>query len=66
MIAITVLSLILVMGLQSMGQIASFRSTVSDRVDLGQDLYYNVERLAGIVKDGGVIDYEEYWNRNAV
>jgi hypothetical protein len=29
-------------------------------------LYYNVERLAGIVKEGGIIDYEEYWNRAAV
>lgn len=52
MIAITVLSLIIVMGLQSFGQIAAFRNTVGDRVDLGQDLYYNVERLVGIVKDG--------------
>lgn len=35
-------------------------------MDLGQDLYYNVERLVEIVKDGGVVDYEEYWNRSAV
>lgn len=52
MIAITVLSLILVMGLQSLGQVATFRNSVGDRVDLGQDLYYNVERLVEIVKDG--------------
>lgn len=39
---------------------------MGDRVDLGQDLYYNVERLVAIVKDGGVVDYEEYWNRLAV
>lgn len=65
MVAITVLSLILVMGLQSLGQIAALRTNVSDRVDLGQDLYYNVEKLVGIVKEGGTVDYEEYWNRFA-
>lgn len=64
--AITVLSIILVLGLQGLGQIAGYRTNVSDRVDLGQDLYYNVERLVAIVKDGGVVDYEEYWNRFAV
>ncbi len=64
--AITVLSIILVLGIQGLGQIAGHRTNVSDRIDLGQDLYYNVERLVSIVKDGGVVDYEEYWNRLAM
>lgn len=66
MVAVTVLSIIFVYGLQSLGQIAGYRTNVSDRVDLGQDLYYNVERLVDVVKEGGVVDYEEYWNRTAV
>lgn len=66
MISITILSMLFIYGLQSMGQIGAYRTNVSNRIDLGQDLYYNVERLVGIVKEGGTVDYEEYWNRMAV
>lgn len=66
LVAITVVSLVLVSGFQSFGQIAAYRTSISNRIDLEQDLYYNVERLAALVKEGGAIDYEEYWNRLGV
>lgn len=66
MVAITVISIILVYAFDSLGQILFFRTKVSDRIDLGQDLHYTIERLAETVKEGGEVDYEEYFNRAVV
>ncbi len=66
MVAITVLSIVIVYSFDALGQILFFRSKVNDRIDLGQDLHYAVERLAETVKEGGGVDYEEYFARGLV
>lgn len=66
MVAMTIFAIILIGSLQAMGQIAIFRTFIGDRVDLEQDLHSNTEQLISVIKDGGTLDYEEYWNRSAV
>ena len=66
LVAITLLSIILIFAFSSLGQIAFFKTRTADRIDLSRDLYSNVEQIISFIKDGGSIDYEEYWNRNAV
>ncbi len=36
------------------------------RVSLLEELYFFSEKLATIVKEGGTIDYEEYWARSVI
>ena len=42
------------------------RTRVSSRLDLGTELYGATEKFIDIIKTGGDIDYEEYWNRLAI
>ena len=37
-----------------------------NRVALLEELYFFSEQLFTNIKDGGTLDYEEYWNRQAV
>jgi hypothetical protein len=37
-----------------------------NRVALLEELYFFSEQLFTTIKDGGTLDYEEYWNRQAV
>ncbi len=37
-----------------------------NRIALTDELYFFSEQLFTTIKDGGTIDYEEYWNRSAV
>jgi hypothetical protein len=39
---------------------------VSGRADLNRDLYYATEKIVSLVKEGGSIDYEEYWDRSSI
>ena len=66
LIAVTLLSIVLVFSFDSLGQIAFLKTRTADRIDLSRDLYTNIEQIASLVKESGGIDYEEYWNRQAV
>lgn len=66
MLSITVFSVIIVMAFQSLGNIGILRSKVSSKLDMNTELYFSVERLVSLMKNGGDIDYEEYWNRQTV
>lgn len=37
-----------------------------NRITLLEELYFFSENLATEIKNGGFIDYEEYWNRKMV
>jgi hypothetical protein len=37
-----------------------------NRINLLEELYFFSENLATKIKDGGIIDYEEYWNRKVI
>ena len=66
MVAITLLSIVLLFAFGSLGQIAFFKTRTADRIDLSRDLYSNIEQIVSFIKNGGNIDYEEYWNRSSV
>ncbi len=66
MVSITVFAVIIIMAFDVMWNIGILRTQVSSRLDLNSELYGAMEKFVDIVKTGGDIDYEEYWNRKAV
>jgi hypothetical protein len=36
-----------------------------ERTNMQQEAYFMSEKLFELIKTGGTIDYEEYWNRHA-
>ena len=52
--------------LDSVVNIGIARTRSVTRISLLEELYFFSEKLATSIKDGGIIDYEEYWNRQAV
>lgn len=66
MISITLFSGILIIMFSAFGNIAHLKNKVVADVDVYEQLYVAVENLASIIKDGGDIDYEEYYNRSLV
>lgn len=65
-VSITLFAVVIVMAFDAMGSIGILRTRISNRLDLNNELYFAVEKLTNIIKLGGNIDYEEYWNRQAV
>lgn len=41
------------------------RIKTDNRVALLQELYFFSEQLVTSIKEGGSVDYEEYWNRHS-
>ncbi len=66
MLAITVLSSIMVVTLEAISGTLAFRKQATDELDLSTQSYLALEVLTRTIKDGGSIDYEEYWNRSRV
>ncbi len=62
----TIFSLIMITVLESVVNIGIARTRSVTRINLLEELYFFSEKLATSIKDGGIIDYEEYWNRQAV
>lgn len=66
LLSITIFSIIIIMAFDVMGNIGILRTRLSSKLDMNSELYTAVEKLTGLIKTGGDIDYEEYWNRFAV
>lgn len=66
MISITLFSGILLVAFSAFGNIAHLKNKIVSDVDVYEQLYVAVENLSSIIKDGGDIDYEEYFNRSLV
>lgn len=66
MLAMTVFSLIMTSVLLAVENISIVRIKTENRVALLEDLYFFSEKLVADIKQGGTIDYEEYWNRQSV
>lgn len=66
MIGMTIFSMIMIVILDSVANITIARTKSMNRVSLLEELYYFSESLATKIKDGGTLDYEEYWNRQMV
>lgn len=65
MLAMTVFAIIMTSVLLSVQNLSIARIKTENRVKLLEELYYFSEQLVNNVKDGGTIDYEEYWNRQS-
>lgn len=66
MVSITLFSGILLVAFSAFGNIAHLKNKIVSDVDVYEQLYVAVENLSSIIKDGGDIDYEEYFNRSLV
>ncbi len=66
MVSMTIFWLIMITVLDSVVNIGIARTRSVTRISLLEELYFFSEKLATSIKDGGIIDYEEYWNRQAV
>ncbi len=62
-ISLTLFSMIMIFAFQALANVGIVRIDTLNKVDLETELYYFSEKLAALIKDGGTIDYEEYWNR---
>ncbi len=65
-VSVTLFALTLVLAFDTFGNIGVSRHTVASRAEINQDVYETIETLFVLIKEGGGIDYEEYWNRRAV
>lgn len=66
-VSITLFAIILVITFDVMGNISISRTKLSNRLDINQDIFVAIESIVNNIKDfDWDIDYEEYWNRNAV
>ncbi|NDK19599.1 prepilin-type N-terminal cleavage/methylation domain-containing protein [Candidatus Gracilibacteria bacterium] len=65
-VSITLFAIIIIAAFETMGSIGILRTQVSSRLDLNSELYGAMEKFVELIKTGGDIDYEEYWNRKAV
>lgn len=65
LIAMTIFSLILTTVIMAVQSLSVARVQSLNRTALLEELYYFSEQLFTQIKDGGTLDYEEYWNRMA-
>lgn len=63
MISMAIFSLIMVSVLSSVQSMMVARIKTMNRIALTEQLYLFSEKLFSEIKDGGTLDYEEYWNR---
>ncbi len=66
MLGMAIFAMIMTSVLESVGNITIARTKTMNRITLLEELYFFSEKLASSIKDGGIIDYEEYWNRKVV
>jgi prepilin-type N-terminal cleavage/methylation domain-containing protein len=66
MLGMVIFAVIMTSVLESVGSITIARTRTMNRIALLEELYFFSEKLATSIKDGGIIDYEEYWNRKVV
>ena len=66
MISMTVFSLIMITVISAVQAMMVGRVKSLNRITLIEQLYFFSEQLFTEIKNGGTIDYEEYWNRHAM
>ena len=66
MISMTIFAGLMIAVLDAVANIGIARTKSMSRITLIEELYFFSEKLASSIKDGGIIDYEEYWNRQVV
>lgn len=65
-IVIAIFSMIVIYVFSSVIGVSVLRSHVMSKIELEEWLHFFIEQLVTTIKEGGVIDFEEYWNREIV
>lgn len=65
-LSITLFSTLMIMAFAALGNIGISRHLIEGRVDINEQLYTAAETLAATIKEGGNVDYEEYFDRSMV
>ena len=66
MVSMAIFSIIMIAVVSSLQAMGVTRLQSVNRVTLIEQLYFFSEQLFSEIKNGGTIDYEEYWNRYAL
>ncbi len=66
MISMTLFAMIITSVILAVENLSIARIKTLNRVALLEELYFFSEKIFTSIKDGGTLDYEEYWNRQAV
>jgi prepilin-type N-terminal cleavage/methylation domain-containing protein len=65
-VSITIFAIVLITAFDGFGMIGKLRYQVEAEIDLNKDVYESIETLVTMIKEGGHIDYEEYFGRKAI
>ena len=65
-VSMTLFAIITTSVLLAVENLSISRIKTLNRVALLEELYFFSEQLFTGIKEGGTLDYEEYWNRQAV
>lgn len=65
MLSMAIFALIMTMIMVSVNSMMLARVKNMNRITLTDELYFFSEQLFTAIKNGGTLDYEEYWNRKA-
>ena len=66
MISMTIFALLMIIVFDAVANIGIARTRSITRITLLEELYFFSEKLATSIKEWGIVDYEEYWNRQVV
>lgn len=65
-VSLVLFAVIMIFAFDSLSNLGIIRAKTVSKVDLEKELYFFSEKLASMIKDGGLIDYDEYWNRKVI
>lgn len=66
LIWILVVSIIMVWAFQTLTSVGIWKVKLIEKTSIEKEAFFAAEKLFEMIKKGGTIDYEEYWNRNVL
>ncbi|MCD5375385.1 prepilin-type N-terminal cleavage/methylation domain-containing protein, partial [Candidatus Gracilibacteria bacterium] len=63
LLGMLIVSLIMVSGFQTLSDVGVAKIKLIERTKVEKEAYFATEKFFEMIKKGGTIDYEEYWNR---
>jgi prepilin-type N-terminal cleavage/methylation domain-containing protein len=63
LVSVALTGMILLAGYSAFQRIMLAQATLGAAIDVQKNLFYTNEKLTTLIREGGTIDYEEYFNR---
>lgn len=63
LLGVLIVSLVMVSGFQALSAVWVAKIKLIERTKVEKEAYFATEKFFEMIKKGGTIDYEEYWNR---